>query len=950
MFVNLSNDQRKLWAKWSPKSPQLWHPVACHLIDVANVATALWSDSLGNGLREWLARELEFSVDSAGRWIAFWIGLHDLGKISPAFQRQVHESIPSLRDCGFEFPGDDKQRVPHGSITDWTLPELLNRRFGMSEKCGQAIGESVGGHHGLFTPPQTISKDALQIGRGRWGSARAEVVDWLSDVLKLPPIEHWPTERPSTAWLLTLAGLTSVADWLGSMAEVFPPAGPDVDFAAYVIESQQKAKQLVRDVGWSGWQPPPQGRSLVELFPRLKEAGPRPLQRAAEELTDELLGPSLVLIEAPMGEGKTEAAMLLADHWAARCGQRGCYFALPTMATSNQMFGRVREFLEQTVEDGQRANLLLLHGRASLSDALRELLADAERWDTASIELDREDRAALPHVIASEWFTYRKRGLLAPFGVGTVDQVLLAALQTKHVFVRLFGLAHKTVIIDEVHAYDTYMQQLLERLLEWLHAIGASVVLLSATLPQDRRTALLKAYAGKSATMEQPAKYPRLSWVETGATPAIRSRHFDATMTRTIRLREFSADVSAWGLSLAESLQQGGCAAVICNTVRRAQEVYVALQEFFVKAELDLFHARYPFGEREAREQRTLTTFGKPSEDRASIAGRPRRVLVATQVIEQSLDIDFDLMITELAPVDLVLQRAGRLHRHNRVRPAGLTEPTLCLLVPSEEESTRRPDWGGSGYVYAPHILLRSWLALRQRTAITLPSDIEPLIEQIYDSRECPDDLPTELRDEWQSSLKKLKDERAKSGREADQRQIKMPRLKGSLSKIVGTDSLDEDAPQLHPKLQALTRLGPPTVSIVCLAGTKNEPRWIERLAKGSGVRKFGIGGNQALTSEHAPLPPIPNFRTPDPGTQRPSRDELELFIRSSVSVSHPGVVKAVLADGFQPPAWHKSALLRQQYAVFFDDDGRAPVGDYILELHPDLGLMFHRCDDLEDL
>ena len=943
MIDSISADHRLLWAKWDPEMPNRWHPVACHLIDVANVAAVLWKDALGEGMRVWMANELGLPVDVAGDWIALWIGLHDIGKISPAFQRQVREAISPLANRGFEFPFNDKQRVPHGSISTWMLPEILGERFGLPLKLSKAIAESVGGHHGLFTSPQSFAQDELQVGRKRWISARIEIVDWLATALRVPTVDLWPTTaRPSTPWLLAIAGMTTVSDWVGSMAEFFPPAGPDVDFAAYVIKSRKMSEQLVNQLGWSGWVPPLHGRSLIELFPRLKETGPRPLQLAAAELTPELTAPSLVMIEAPMGEGKTEAAMLLADHWAAKCMQRGCYFALPTMATSNQMFDRVREFLEQTVDDGQRANLLLLHGRASLSEALRRLLAQSEHWDAAAIELDHVNRSELPNVVASEWFTYRKRGLLAPFGVGTIDQILLAVLQTKHVFVRLFGLAHKTIIIDEVHAYDAYMQQLLERLLEWLRAIGASVVLLSATLPAERRIALLKAYAGKSAKVGLSAEYPRISWVEIGTENTIRSRHFAATSLRNIQLKAFSTDVAAWARSLVNALQDGGCAAVICNTVRRAQEVYIALQEFFPKEELDLFHARYPFGEREVRERRTITTFGRSHNEQQAIqlpAIRPRRVLVATQVIEQSLDIDFDLMVTELAPVDLVLQRAGRLHRHHRQRPSGLGQPILWILMPENSTqvcshqgdpvlnpSMSCPDWGVSGYVYEPHVLLRSWLALRNQTQITLPTDIEPLIAQVYDRIECPHQLPEIVQKEWKTSRKKLDDDRVKSNREADMRQIKVPGLLGSLSKVVGTDSLDEDDPEVHPALQALTRMGPQSVSIVCFAGTKDLPRWINP----SGNDKTCVQLQDASIC--------------------PSRDELELIIRSSVGISHPGVVRALLADGFQPPGWRKSSLLRQQRVVFLNEEGRSPIGNYLIELHPDLGLRFQRCDDLEDL
>ncbi len=731
-----------LWAKWQGEPSSRMHSVVCHLLDVMHVADELWRSALGDGLRAELAAGIGLPVDDARRWIAFWVGAHDLGKVSPVFQRKVNDAIPALRVAGFQFAATVDDSIPHGEVSAVELLRLLNSEHGLPKSVARQVAHAVGGHHGRFIAAGRATKlgkrldsgfdDELDdIGGGRWADARRDVLRVLASVANLPNGGQWDgiETHPSTNWLLTLAGLTTVADWMGSMTEFFEMAGPIEDLSEYIPLSRQRAEQVVREVGWSGWQAPKVARSPEMLFPIVRQYGMRPLQVAVEEIKPTLRQPSLVLIEAPMGEGKTEAAMSLAEHWSVTLQQRGCYFALPTMATSNQMFGRVREFLEQRYEDSDdRVNLLLLHGRASLSDALQELVAAAKHPQGISDDGER----ARGDVVASEWFTYRKRGLLAPFGVGTVDQLLMAVLPVKHVFVRLFGLAQKTVIIDEVHAYDAYMSVLLEHLLCWLRSLGTSVVLLSATLPKSRREALLAAYRGRhednassrtressdrsltaSATEARATSYPRLSWLnERGE---VQTRGFNASKRITLRVVLQPHDVAEWGPALRAALEHGGCAAVICNTVTRAQDVFRELRSLFEGGELDLFHARFPFEEREERERRTLAQFGRPKNLDPSL--RPRRVLVATQVIEQSLDIDFDLMVSELAPVDLVLQRSGRLHRHERigdaarVRPAGLEAPTLWLLTPQWRDDGL-PDWGPSGWVYEPHVLLRSWLAL----------------------------------------------------------------------------------------------------------------------------------------------------------------------------------------------------------------------------------------------
>ncbi|MCL4465046.1 MAG: CRISPR-associated helicase Cas3', partial [Chloroflexi bacterium] len=462
--------------------------------------------------------------------------------------------------------------------------------------------------------------------------------------------------------------------------------GPGVDVPDCSRRSAGMAGAALKLLGWTGWSPSSESRDFSSLFPNIES--PYPVQREVEVLADRLDGPALVVVEAPMGEGKTEAAVFLEDRWGAALGQRGCYFALPTQATSDQMYGRVLEFMKKRYP-ADLVNLQLLHGHASLSALFQELLRRGEQQRTLAAGLEPRGIAgesgydgAPAGVVAGEWFTYRKRGLLAPFGVGTIDQALLAALQTRHVFVRLFGLAHKTVILDEVHAYDAYMTALLERLLEWLGALGSSVVLLSATLPDGRRLRLVEAYARGAGYCfdegEMRAHYPRVSWVSRAGCGA-RQVGVSTRSTRKLGLEwvdgalPAESEPFALGERLRAELENGGCAAVICNTVARAQQVYLALKTYFPETAddgqpvLDLLHARYLYEDRSKRERRTLIRFGKPDGEVEMEDGnvrkvrRPNRaVLVSTQIIEQSLDLDFDLMVTDLAPVDLLLQRSGR--------------------------------------------------------------------------------------------------------------------------------------------------------------------------------------------------------------------------------------------------------------------------------------------------
>jgi len=890
-----------LWAKTSKDDCNAYHPLICHMIDVAMVCQSLWVESFTDGLRKWLADHLSVELDVAGKWIAFWAGAHDLGKASPGFQEKAPKEsglLASLKQSGFDF-GVQALKPQHGVATASVLPDLLQKR-GLPPELAQRVATAVGGHHGVFPRSEQVLDATDAVGRGLWITARESLLDLLADAIGLTASPPVPDPLPDHAFFLTLAGYVSVADWIGSNQQYFPCAGPSVDIGRYTEESKGRAKRAVDELRWTGWSPPDKSQPFSVLFPKIMDM--RPLQTEAVELAATLDSPALVLVEAPTGEGKTEAAMYLADHWTATLKQRGCYFALPTQATSNQMFTRVMKFVGERYGDAESVNLMLLHGHAALSAEFEKLKKRGERLFEPGDIHDDDDAPA--NVLAAEWFTHRKCGLLAPFGVGTIDQALLAVLQTKHVFVRLFGLAHKTVILDEVHAYDAYMSTLLERLLEWLAALGCSVVLLSATLPKGRRRALLKAYAGKPETDvgEEEEEYPRLSWVHNGE---IHAKHFPPAEERRscLRLQWIPGDLESLGGSLKEALAEGGCTAVVCNTVGRAQEVYLALKKHFPPEELDLFHARFPFEERDKREQRALIRFGKPGDPKVK---RPHRaILVATQVIEQSLDLDFDLMVTDLAPVDLMLQRAGRLHRHERQRKPRLTEPQLWVIEP-EVDSEGIPDFcrRRRKYVYDSHILFRSWLALQKgnREVVNVPEDVEDLIGLVYDTRDCPEGLPDPLPMTWGHTWTKLRDDLDGDVDEAERRIIKPPGYSGALWRMI-VDPLEEDSPQLHAAFQALTRLSTATVSIVCLYASSEGPRL---KADGRDVIDLMVEPTGVL---------------------------VEKLLRRSLSISHGGVVHALLENGRVPDKWRKCALLRNHHVVVFDSACRTQIGDFTLDL-----------------
>jgi len=886
-----------LWAKTGGKPPQPpVHPLVCHLLDVAAVALEVWDHALPSSLYELIGLVLgSESRSTSGRVLAFWAGLHDIGKAAPGFQALYEAGMPSLKLAGFAFPRHTANRR-HALLTG----EILSRHFsgyGASPASAVARGlaTAVAGHHGDFpSPVEQARLKTWDLGGAEWESARKSIITDLSHSLgvaepvppALSPREH--------SFFMFLAGLTSVSDWIGSSERWFPFERYPNDLDQYFAEAREKAARAIAEIGWARWQPSDEALDFRGFF----GFTPNAMQEQVLSLESAKERGELVIIEAPMGEGKTEAALALIDKWIGQKAGRGCYVAMPTQATANAMFDRFRcDYLTHRYPN-QCVDLQLLHGHACLSAAYQQLRQLGQIWDQ-----DDGRSPAGGAVVAGEWFGFRKRGLLGPFGVGTVDQALLSAMQAPHSFVRLFGLAGKAVIFDEVHAFDTYTSKLLDRLLSWLAALGCPVVLLSATLPPSRRRELVQAYAGDGSEAAE-APYPRLLRATAGG---IESKHW-ASATRRVELGWLDRDPEALARYLDDALQHGGCAAVICNTVAAAQDTFRALQaDLDDDMELNLFHARFPFGERDRREKQAISQFGKDG------ARRARSVLVATQVIEQSLDLDFDLMVSEVAPADLLLQRSGRMHRHVRERPVGLETPRLVLIRPEMSEDGV-PVFGNSSFIYGDYLLLRTWLALQGREGFSVPEDVEDLICQVYEVETAG---TTEALSEALSAAEEKADHRRQQlEHEAAQRRLPSPDIDEQFWALPAKLALDEDDPELHKHYRALTRWEDrPSVEVICLELAEGEPC----VRSQDGLRPVDLSA-------------------------APSEDLTEALMLRSVRLS--GRPASALLQQDTPSGWRRNSLLRHHRAVVFDEAGEFTGDGFDLRLDPELGIVIPHADE----
>lgn len=647
-----------------------------HIIDTAKIAESIYDDWLAPGLKALLpSRKL----------CIFLAAAHDLGKASPVFQAHLD--------------GKGKNEPRH-----WNISYEILRRANYH----RSICAVLASHHGAPPDDRTLNglkectyDDRCGFYNADYSKAQKELLTYVKELsgLDLTPDNIGQLEKHQQ---MLLTGFVIICDWIASAdADTLPEPW-------FVMSNNWE------DLYWR----------------RFSIKKPYPIQEAVTNLIKASFDSGILIIEAPMGEGKTEAALAAAEIMAERSRRGGLFFALPTQSTSNAMFSRILAWTKALGLD-EPHTIDLLHGKKAANEQYRELLIYGESESTLE-----------PGVVVHEWLKGRKKAIFADFLIGTVDHLLMMALKQKHVMLRHLGIANKVVIIDEVHAYDAYMDTYLCRVLNWLGVYRVPVIILSATLTKTKRSELLNAYLNMQEQSIQEAEllngtskkavtsqtisdaYPLITYTDDKIVHEIpvtaSSRRVD------VRLRCVTDEEML--IELSEKLTGGGVAGIIVNTVKRAQQLYSLLKE---QGEyVWLFHSRFTAADRGAIEKKVMDALGKDSTHRPN-----QLVIVGTQVLEQSLDIDFDILVSDLAPMDLLIQRIGRLHRHERQRNERL-QNAICLITEQDD----------SEKIYGAYLLKRTRILLPD--ILTLPDDISSIVNRTYDGSdgEGKDDYDKELK------------------------------------------------------------------------------------------------------------------------------------------------------------------------------------------------------------
>lgn len=609
---------------------------------------------------------------------ALLASLHDIGKVTPAFQNKLADSIKDTTKSS--LTNFEERYQYHGGATYISLRD---------QALNNSLALALGSHHRPLIKDDldALSSKVDLLGGLEWNAERIGLFNQLQQTFG----DSIDTEMPS--WQANLlGGLTQQADWIGSGDRFANP--------------KEKWEPLIEPAVQEAGYHEPQitvGLSFQDIF----GFEPRTVQK---KFYESVQAPGIYILEAPMGLGKTEASLYAAYQVLSRGLANGLYFALPTCLTSEKIHERVNSFLAK-ITSTDKEMLHLITGKARFSDG--------GEFDPGR-----------------SWFSHYHRRILDHFAVGTLDQALLATLINRRSMVSLSALAGKVVILDEVHSYDVYTQTLLARLIQTLQMLHCTVIVLSATLCLNMRKGLLNVSKGALKNSAYPLLTSKPLKNELVEIPL---PDVEGSNVKIVLIEESGQNVIDEAIHRAMNGEQ---VLWIENSVGDAQTIYSIFSARLAESrvEVGLLHSRFLPLHRAEIEEKWVNIYGKDGYLRRSQSGR---ILVGTQVLEQSIDIDSDFLVTRLAPMDMLLQRMGRLWRHT-CTPRPISAKRECwVLVPDNEDKVSQA-FSASFIVYYPYILLRTWEALRSFSggSIQLPQDIRPLIDAVYSERiECPDSL-----------------------------------------------------------------------------------------------------------------------------------------------------------------------------------------------------------------
>lgn len=913
------------WAKKSDKNGFYWLPLGQHLEDTRQVCGLLWEHWVSEGVKNVVVDSLEDGSYEKAKNLSMFLGAcHDIGKATPAFQIQKgfqnSEDLDLILKENLErkgFVGISTYQLANIGKTHHTLAgQALLESYGVNS----CVSSIIGSHHGkpldntikgnIVSYPSNYfqsenSNDSIY---QLWELNQKNIYKWALESCGFNKTNDLPiVKQPGQ---IILSGLLIMADWIASNEKYFPLF--QINENGNIVQSNRIKE------GWEKWfngfyQWEPSEYNYRNIYKsRFDFEKPRDVQEKMAEIIDNIDNPGIVILEAPMGIGKTEAALVAVEQLASKTGRSGMYFGLPTQATSDGIFPRIKSWLEHVAkEDENPQSIRLVHGKAAFNKAFSNLPKSSNIYDE-----DKNSNEENNSVIVNEWFSGRKVSMMDSFTVGTIDQFLLLALKQKHLALRHLGFSKKVVIIDEVHAYDAYMNVYLMEALKWMGAYGVPVVVLSATLPILKRNELIENYMRgcgykpnklpKPKNYDDNQSYPLITYND--GDNIIQFSDFEPNDGKNYVIKKIKRSDEENIYNLVDSLIcDGGVIGIIVNTVKKAQELALNFVEIFGEEKVELLHSAFISTDRIRKERELLEIIGKGGE-------RPKqKIIIGTQVIEQSLDIDFDVMISDLAPIDLLIQRVGRLHRHNIERSSTHKEPTLYVLGASDYDLDQ-----GSEAVYGGYLLYRTEYFLSDK--INIPNDISRLVQEVYSDKEIyldseKENIYLKYKNEHEEFLANKKD-KAKHYRLSDPI---VNKISENISMMGWLSNLNHAAQKNEEKAYAQVRDSGDTIEVIALKRCNSGYGFLDQSNTPLDISEPGISME---ISKHT-------IKLPNAISQRYNIDktieELEKYNLDNLS------------------DWQRDPWLKGSLGIIFDENNKFRLNGFVLSYDKKYGLMYEK-------
>ena len=677
----------KIWAKTAPKKSLI-----NHMLETGIVAGCLTdTNGIYHPVLNRLSEITGYDSDTLLAKIVFICAIHDIGKIHPTFQGRDGETLEVLRQENLNQMSFDT-RFRHEQYGANIFDRLSVEDVDI--KNSDIIAQIIRMHH-QKEQKKNSDIDIIKIDdkekAKKWRHIQNEIYDYVKNVFRFDNLNLINKDINKSELFVVqnaILGIMITADWIASNSYVFD--NQQYENVDEFLESRKtQALKFLNNEGLIRQQIP-----VMQDFRSAFGFNGRPVQNDVEKIVHKN-DIKCMLIESDCGSGKTEAALYAAAVLGNRSGLSGIYMGLPTGVSAEAIHDRVDEFLTSR---GMRNTKL---------------------YTSKSMLLREPDKKPI-------WTDMSRQRLLAASAVGTVDQVMTAARLVRFESVRMDGLASKVLIIDEIHAYDAYMLAVIKDLLKICGELDVPVIMLSATLPISTKNDLLGVLG--DGDIELHNGYPVISYVtKDGMVHEHVSHQYMPDKKISCELLPILNDNDKIARYAVDAVKDGGCECVIMNTVTDAICVYDKIKKNKKNdCKIILYHSRMTINARDKTSRKILAMCGK---DRTK---RPERVIiVGTQVLEQSLDIDVDYMITAICPIDLLFQRIGRYHRHGdagTIREHVVVANTVQVLIPATLSS-----YGGTEYVYEKCYLDATIDAINEHNGhLLIPSGMPDMINYVY--------------------------------------------------------------------------------------------------------------------------------------------------------------------------------------------------------------------------